>query len=378
MIGKAPFFDFQDFERLDLIRKYEYFHINKVFGEVYTIRQKDSGKIFVANMTRPECSDENHKSPQRVVNILSELDHPSLLKLVGCSKIHSENITQSVIITEYFSNGTLSDMIQSEKLGHPHPGWNNTKKLIAVYGIASGLQYMHSHNILHRDIKPSKVLMDDSLYPKIRGFNLIVKCDDKASQKDIKSTPEYMAPEIIMMEPSSKPMDVYSFAMTVYEIMNLQRPFEEIKNPNVIKILQKVGSGEMPKINNTTPKAFQKLIERCWAKDPEERPTFKEIVNLLKTDPGFITDDIDKEEYYKYINLIDQHMDNDDELDNTLTTYEDEEKRLREQIDLKNEENLFLRKEIEKLRQNLNQEKEKVQNIILQKERILSSSDFFN
>lgn len=71
-------------------------------------------------------------------------------------------------------------------------------------------------------------------------------------------------------------------------------------------------------------------------------------------------------------------MDNDDELDNTLTTYEDEEKRLREQIDLKNEENLFLRKEIEKLRQNLNQEKEKVQNIILQKERILSSSDFFN
>lgn len=71
-------------------------------------------------------------------------------------------------------------------------------------------------------------------------------------------------------------------------------------------------------------------------------------------------------------------MDNDDELDNTLTTYEDEEKRLREQIDLKNEENLFLRKEIEKLRKNLNQEKEKVQNIILQKERILSSSDFFN
>ena len=369
MSASAKFLDFQNYEKIKLLKKYEYFHINKVICEVHLIKQKDTGKLFVANITHPEDEHENRKSPQRLINNLYELNqHPSILKIVGHSKIKSENRTQTVVITEFHSKGTLSDMIESEKVGNSVDGWSNTKKLISIYGIAAGLLHMHSKNILHRDVKPSKILLDDNLYPKIRGFNLSIKCNDKSSQKVVKSTPEYMAPEIILREPSSKAMDVYSFAMTMYEILSLHRPFEEIENLNVIKVLQKIESGKMPAFKENIPKAFQKLIDRCWSKNPLERPNFEEIVDSLKNDPEFIFEGVDKEEYFNYINFVDQHYDACED-DVTFSTYTEEEKVLREQIHLKNEEHIFLLKEIERLKKNLNEEKEKLQNAIQLKEK---------
>lgn len=183
-----------------------------------------------------------------------------------------------------------------------------------------------------------------------------------------------MAIEIIMREPSSKPMDVYSFAMIAYEIVTLRHPFEEIENLNVIHVLQKVRNGQFPEFPKSTPKAFKKLIERCWAKNPEERPTFNEIVHLLRTDPSFITDNINTDEYYNYIQSLDKYSTNNDKENTDDHITDDDEKLIREQIQIKVEENKYLRQEIEKLKRNLTEEQKKLQYVIEQKEKILSST----
>ena len=268
-------------------------------------------------------------------------------------------------------------MISAERSGHPIQGWDNTKKLISIYGIASGILYMHKRNYIHRDIKPSKILMDDSLFPKIRGFNLLIKCDDKAREKQVKGTPEYMAPEILMREESTKAMDVYSFGMVVYEIVTLKKPFEDMHNPNVIQVLQRVTQGNMPAFDESTPESYRNLIQRCWAEKPENRPTFDEIVRMLRTDPGFILDGVNKEEYFGYIKFLDHYSIINDRRRSTLNIRGcaslEEVQLLRHQLTIKSEENAQLKQEILMLKKQLDEEKEKCLSVMEQLEKLQNS-----
>lgn len=368
MTTEAKLLDFHKFKKLELIKKFEYFHCNKVFGEVYKVQERDTGKFFLANISRPEDGNKNSKSFQRLIDILPTFDHPSILRFVGFSKYISNEQSRSAIITDYFPTGTLKDVLKAEKSGHPLPGWNDTKKLIAIYGIAAGMAYIHSKNVLHRNLNPISVVFDDSFYPKIRNFNLVIKCEDESAIKPIKSTTEYTAPEIIMREPSSKPMDVYSLGMLIYEIVTLHHPFEEIENLNIIHVLQKVGKGQMPPFDQSTPQAYRKLIEHCWNQNPEERPTFDEIVKLLRTDPGFITNNVKKEEYINYIRFLDHYRSKSNEDDAKNVASNEDKKILDEQIKIKTEENEHLRQENENLKKNLKDVKKKLQNVMKQKE----------
>lgn len=95
----------------------------------------------------------------REVNIISKLNHPSILKFICYSPINFKKKNKPVIITEFASNGSLKDLISAEREKINNPNWNDTRKLIVIYGIASAMSYLHSHNILHRDLKQEKMLI---------------------------------------------------------------------------------------------------------------------------------------------------------------------------------------------------------------------------
>ena len=138
----------------------------------------------------------------REVSILSQLNHPSVLKFIHFSATNFKGRKKPVIITEYAPNGTLKDFIELDQ-SNTNFNWDDTRKLIVVYGIASAMSYLHSHDILHRDLKPAYILMDDFLLSKIADFGLskistIEKVDSilNTTYGVIKGTPIYMAPEI--------------------------------------------------------------------------------------------------------------------------------------------------------------------------------------
>ncbi|KAK8858250.1 hypothetical protein M9Y10_013351 [Tritrichomonas musculus] len=371
MSSPVPYLDFQQFKIEELIKKYDFFSTNKLFAEVYKVQQKENGHFYIANVSRPEDKDDDEQSPMRMTKIIYNIDYPSVLEIIGYSKAKFENELRTVVITEYYPNGNLSDMINSEKSGNPFPGWNMTKKLISIYGIASGILYMHMRNYIHRDLKPSKIVMDESLFPKIRGFNVLISCDDEAMEKHFKGTPEYMAPEILRREQSTKAMDVYSFAMIVYELITLKKPFEDIHNTNIIKILQRVQQGNMPEIDDSVPESFKKLIQQCWAQEPDERPTFNQIVHSLRTDPGFIIDGVNKDEYLDYIKYLDHYSIIKAKRRSSLSVSTEEEvQQLRDQLASKTDENNQLREEIEKLKRSLLEEKEKYNDAMQQLENL--------
>ena len=132
-----------------------------------------------------------------------KLNHPSLLKFIGYSPIDFKNNRKPVIVTEYSSNGSLYDILQIERLNNPIQGWDETKKLINIYGIASGMSYLHSHDILHCCLKPSTIYLNEILFPKIGDFGLSMKFYNPnnltiQSISGFQGLPLYSAPKILI------------------------------------------------------------------------------------------------------------------------------------------------------------------------------------
>ena len=293
---------FLDLNRFVLLR-----NIGKYSSQVYKIKNINTGDIYAAkiyerNIEEDEITDELLQI-YREVNFLSSFNHPSLLKFIGFSQTDFYGDLHPTIITELATNGTLLDILDLERKGLSIAEWVFTKKLINIYGIACGMAYLHSHNVIHRDLNPSHIFIDEFFYPKIGDFGQSKLTEYLNDDMNTQSTPGfkcallYSAPEVLRDSEYSKSSDVYSFAFVLYEIITSTIPF-----------ISAIESGMRPEINDDVPKAYRELIEGCWSQIPEDRPTFEEIVDDLRNNPGYITDEIDESEFLDYIDYIDQYQ----------------------------------------------------------------------
>lgn len=237
---------------------------------------------------------------------MSKFQHPSVLKFIGFSTNSFKGKSKPVIITEYAKNGTLSHYILKIK-SQKNSNTINTQKLIIIYGIVAALSYLHSHDIIHRDLKQDNVLLDDYLHPKVADFGLSKAIQQNSKLKSIQSikgTPIYISPEIWEKYQYLKAGDVYAFAFIVYELMTTKKPFDNVnRNSLFVKIL----NGDRPSFDDDIPESYKDLIEICWSQSPEKRPSFDQILDQLRNNHDFITDSVNEEEYRKYIKYIDDY-----------------------------------------------------------------------
>lgn len=276
------------------------------FSKVYKIVEKGSEKVYAAKISKTELNDEDKTYVTHLkseIKTISELNHPSLLKYFGFSPVNFDQKSYPTIITEFESNGSLEEILNNErqKNSPSDSPWNDTKKLINIYGIASGMSILHDREIIHRDLKPSNILEDDYLFPKIADFGLTKS--DKNLTKSSEEKNIYMPPENWNNNEYSKPGDVYAFSIIVYEILTLEEPFKNMSNSSYLSTV--IEKGNRPEFKLTVADCYKKLISRCWSKNKDERPTFKEIVNELKNNKDFITNSVDKTEFLDYINFVD-------------------------------------------------------------------------
>lgn len=325
MAQANKFLNISPYQKLELLG-------SGAFADVYKVRnsQDDSisaAKILKHKMQLNERSEENQLLC-REVNLLASLSHPAIIAFHGFNPISFNNEPFPIIVTEYAKNGSLKKVIDASNKGLSLDGWDNTKKLVNIYGIASGMMHLHKHSIVHRDLKLDNILIDECLCPLIADFGLskvMANTDIKSSpqaqntkinafvsQAGLKGTPAYLAPECINEQIYNEKSDVYAFAFIVYEIMTGLTPYPDVKTP--WQIFRKVCDGERPSFPFQIPDAYKELIEHCWSQSPEDRPTFEEIVTELKENEAFVDDDtIDTAIFDQYI----------DDLDNGTTSFKE-------------------------------------------------------
>lgn len=144
------------------------------FARIYMIEEISTKKIFAAKVfdRNGTTSFEEMKMFYKEIEIMSKLKSPFIIKFIGYSLHDFEHKPNHVIIMEYAGNSSLLDILEKARKGLAPNEWTETKKLIFIYSLALGLAHIHSQNIVHRDIKPGNILLDDYLLPKISDFGL--------------------------------------------------------------------------------------------------------------------------------------------------------------------------------------------------------------
>jgi serine/threonine-protein kinase len=196
---------------------------------------------------------------------VARLQHPNILSVFD----HGEQNGVTYIVSEYVEGGTLA-----ARLGAPIQ-LDYCVRILRP--IADALDYAHSEGVVHRDVKPSNILLDRRGVPILSDFGLARMAETRESDRLTQTgaavgTPTYMSPEQCAGEEVGPPADIYALAVIAYEMVTGRVPFAG-PTPLAVMSAHQLKPPPMPrKLNPSLPSAVEAPLLAGLAKDPDDRP----------------------------------------------------------------------------------------------------------
>ncbi|XP_047164764.1 uncharacterized protein LOC124834172 isoform X2 [Vigna umbellata] len=216
----------------------------------------------------------------REAQILSNLHHPNVVAFYGIVPDGAEGTLATV--TEYMVNGSLRHvLVKNNRL------LDRRKKLIIAMDAAFGMEYLHSKNIVHFDLKCDNLLVNlrDPQRPicKVGDFGLSRIKRNTLVSGGVRGTLPWMAPELLNGNSSrvSEKVDVFSFGISMWELLTGEEPYADMHCGAIIGGIVK--NTLRPPVPERCDSEWRKLMEECWSPDPESRPSFTEITSRLRS-----------------------------------------------------------------------------------------------
>nr|AGT16540.1 wall-associated kinase [Saccharum hybrid cultivar R570] len=226
------------------------------------------------------------------IAILSQIDHPNVVKLLGCCL----ETQVPLLVYEFIPNGTLLQHIHNRNATRPLT-WEDCLRIAAE--TADALAYLHSTSsvpIIHRDIKSSNILLDENFVAKIADFGASrsVPFDQTHITTLIQGTIGYLDPEYFQTSQLTEKSDVYSFGVVLAELLTRQKPIsaarpEESCNLamhlvvlfNEGRLLQEIEPHILAEAGRDQCYAVAELSVRCLNMKGEERPAMVMVASVL-------------------------------------------------------------------------------------------------
>jgi hypothetical protein len=262
-------------------------------GQTYKARNVLTGEISLVK----EFIDANEAALNNEREIISRLVHPAILGTIGIVVPGPDSPAK--LITEFLPHGSLEALI---RIHERYEALSATAKVKIGIGIVLAMRYIHSCNIFHRDLKPSNVLLDENDEIRISDFHLARVVDlPTATMTNSFKAHFYMAPDMAE-DHYDNSVDVYAFAMIFWELLSGKHILEtlpEKKDPGPLNMMKLAKSGSWRPPLEDLEDLARDLLDRCWATDATQRPSFEAIFRELKQSnyallPGVIVEEIDQ------------------------------------------------------------------------------------
>jgi serine/threonine protein kinase/Tol biopolymer transport system component len=270
-------FSGQDFDRYHILESLGEGGMASVYKAFDTRLERDVAvKIIRTDMFIPATLQHVLKRFEREAKLLAKLSHPNIVSIID----YGEHAGVPYLVMEYLPGGTLKDRLK----GHPLP-WQESIHLLLP--IARSLQFSHQQGIIHRDVKPSNILITLSGEPMLSDFGIAKILESEGNTALTGTgvgigTPEFMAPEQWVGKTSPQ-SDLYSLGVVLYEMVTGRKPYTA-ETPAAI--LLKQANEPLPRPRHFVPdlpERVEKIILKALAKKPENRYSdMEDFINPLE------------------------------------------------------------------------------------------------
>lgn len=249
------------------------------FGTVYEGFTVDGLFFAVKEVSLLDQGSQGQQSIYQLeqeISLLQQFQHDNIVRYLGTDK----DDAKLYIFLELVTKGSLMKLYEIYQLRDSQVS-SYTRQILC------GLNYLHSRNVVHRDIKCANILVDVSGSVKLADFGL-AKTTKLNDIKSCKGTPFWMAPEVVNRKNRGygRAADIWSIGCTVLEMLTGQIPYSHLEG---MQALFRIGRGELPTIPNTLSRDAHDFILKCLQVNPDNRPSAAQLLEhpYVKKQPSF-------------------------------------------------------------------------------------------
>jgi len=268
------------------------------------------------------------------VTMFSLIKHPNACPFYGAfiPPKEDDNLARDefaggpLILMLLFKNGSLQDYINKRRAELEKQNLFGKRQVIETSTLinmamnaANCIQFLHSRSILHRDIKPANFLLDDNWVIRVTDFGVSrAMTDVSTGSYTYTGTEVWMAPEVFNKYYDQK-VDTYSFGLVLWSMLTGLLPYDNYKTLHSFtdEIIVAGTREKIPAFIQAVHPDLARLINKCWAADPVERPDFTEILESLYKMKCLVTqrpythiyDGLEEKEFHQFVELVLGYMD---------------------------------------------------------------------
>ena len=242
-------------------------------SQIFRARQPSLGRFIAVKRLKEELVNnaEAKERFRREAKALASVLHQNVAHVYD----FVETDRESYILMEYIDGIDVSSIIS--KVGNIPP------EIAAgiLFGVCRGLHYIHSHHIVHRDIKPGNIRVNTRGETKLMDFGIVMDVENPNLTRPgmMVGSPAYLSPEQILGDPISAQTDIFLLGITFYEMLTGIKPFADDSGQTVYQKIRESDYRPIRQLQPKVPAALERIINRCLAKRPKER--FRSVKSIL-------------------------------------------------------------------------------------------------